>query len=243
MGNSSDWRGSAEGLSAQRIYSSTGTDAFESQKNSHARTRIFCPRASGARTFTCADGPGNSDAATGRANRKRCTSSTSCSGAVSISRLRSSQCASHMPQEKGHTSETRLPAKLAVGSLCQIPSNCAMHATAKPSQPTHAEGQPTSTHGHGPASTHREEAMLVDETRSFHAVSSVLHTRISLDYRPLEHLPCSGPNTVGRRGDHPSYCSHRLSQHAGHASRPHATDGARVASGLCCIRRAYISGF
>ena len=66
-----------------------------------------------------------------------------------------------MPQEKGHTSETRLPAKLAVGSLCQIPSNCAMHATAKPSQPTHAEGQPTSTHGHGPASTHREEAMIV----------------------------------------------------------------------------------
>lgn len=50
---------------------------------------------------------------------------------------------------------------LAVGSLCQIPSNCAMHATAKPSQPTHAEGQPASTHGHGPASTHREEAMVV----------------------------------------------------------------------------------
>jgi len=49
---------------------------------------------------------------------------------------------------------------LAVGSLCQIPSNCAMHATAKPSQPTHAEGQPASTHGHGPASTHMDEAML-----------------------------------------------------------------------------------
>ena len=235
MGNSSDWRGSAEGLSAQRIYRVRVLTRSRARKNSHARTRTFCPRASGARTFTCADGPGNSDAATGTANRKRCTSSTSCSGAVSISRLRSSQCASHMPQEKGHTSETRLPAKLAVGSLCQIPSNCAMHATAKPSQPTHAEGQPASTHGHGPASTHMDEAMLAGKpSRSFFCPSHQNFSRLSTS----EHIPCSGPNTVGRRGDHPSYCSHRLSQHAGHASRPHATDGARVASGLCCIRRA-----
>lgn len=43
MGNSSDWRGSAEGLSAQRIYSSTGTDAFESQKKLTCAHTHFLP--------------------------------------------------------------------------------------------------------------------------------------------------------------------------------------------------------